>query len=108
MSTAMDTYALPGYWERRTCLAARRAFFAYQCAEIRQRAATAGGVEYIFDRELAMCNACGQNTGNWCNGCEAVGRRYVCANGMVCVGSPLCSRCEDDEDLACLECWAAA
>ena len=89
------SYAIPDLEERRAEPAARIAYFATTMAE---HARTFAGVpvEEHGWRPIAMCNACGMNTGNWCDTCEEQGRRYISVWGQRLVGSPLCSHCEGD------------
>ena len=70
------SYAIPDLEERRAEPAARIAYFATIMAE---HARTFAGVpvEEHGWRPVAMCNACGMNTGNWCDTCEEQGRRYI-------------------------------
>ena len=49
---------------------------------------------------IAMCNACGQNTGNYCDVCEQEGRTYVTALDEAMVGSPLCIATEPSGELS--------
>ena len=90
-----DTYTMPTLAERRAEPAARIAHFASITQEHDRQFA---GVPFE-ERDwhlIAMCNACGQNTGNWCDRCESAGRVYVTRWHQTMVGSPLCTRCEGD------------
>ena len=82
------SYVIPDFEERRAEQAARIAYFATILAEHARFAGVSGPV--------AMCNACGTNTANWCDQCEEQGRRYTTVLGQRMVGSPLCSHCEGD------------
>ena len=93
--TMGDTYRMPNLAERRAEPAARIAHFASITQEHNRQFA---GVPFE-ERDwhlIAMCNACGQNTGNWCDRCESAGRVYVTRWHQTMVGSPLCTRCEGD------------
>lgn len=48
------------------------------------------------------CTWCKKKTGSWCDECESSFSEEL-PNGMVVVGRPLCSTCEDKYD-ACIVC----
>ena len=90
-----DTYRIPNLTQRRAEPAARIAFFASIAQDHRHQFA---GVPF-GERDwhlIAMCNTCGQNTGNWCDRCETAGNVFVTQWQQTMVGSPLCTRCEGD------------
>ena len=83
----VDTYALPDTDERRASRAARAAFWAFM-------------VRWHLENDMvpvAACRACGRNTGNWCDGCEAAGLTFVSYTGQTLLGKPLCNECEGDD-----------
>ena len=93
--TMGDTYRMPTLAERRSEPAARIAHFA---STVQEHGHQFAGVPF-GERDwhlIAMCNACGQNTGNWCDRCETAGNVYVTQWHQTMVGSPLCTRCEGD------------
>ena len=90
-----DTYRMPNLAQRRAEPAARIAFFASIAQDHHHQFA---GVPF-GERDwhlIAMCNTCGQNTGNWCDRCETAGNVFVTQWQQTMVGSPLCTRCEGD------------
>ena len=93
--TMGDTYRMPNLAQRRAEPAARIAFFASIAQDHNHQFA---GVPF-GERDwhlIAMCNTCGQNTGNWCDRCETAGNVFVTQWQQTMVGSPLCTRCEGD------------
>lgn len=99
----MATYAMPTLAQRRAEPSARVAYYANI---VRNYEATFAGVPFEERawHVIAMCTACGANTGNWCDTCEAQGRTFTAHWGQLMVGSPLCSTCEDLDEVACLLC----
>ena len=101
-----DTYAMPTLAQRREEPSARIAHFASIVCEHNAQFA---GVPFE-ERDwhlIAMCNACGQNTGNWCDRCENAGLVFVTQFGQTFVGSPLCTRCEGEPGTCCNVCGHA-
>ena len=100
------TYTLPGDTDCHNNLAAQAARWAwYVRAHKEQEAKLAAGT--ITDRTwhlIAKCEGCGMNTGNTCEVCVSQKRVYTAYNGQMVSGSPLCSRCEDNEHVACPVC----
>lgn len=100
-----DTYAMPTLAERRAEPAARIAHFA-RIAQEHDRQFAGVPFEERDWHLIAMCNACGQNTGSWCDHCESAGRRFTTVWGQEMAGSPLCTRCEGDR-VTCNVCGRA-
>ena len=86
------TYALPNLYMRRTQPAARIAYFAHILHENLQYPLVAG------------CVSCGLNTCNWCSDCEDEGRHFTAVSGQVLRGSPLCTTCDNDDNVECTVC----
>ena len=101
-----DTYTMPTLDQRRAEPAARIAHFA-RIAQEHYRQFPGVSFEERDRHLIAMCNACGQNTGNWCDHCESAGRVYVTQWHQTMVGSPLCKRCEGDH-VTCNVCGRAS
>ena len=97
------TYAIPTLADRRKERSARVAYYASILVE-HDRLFAGVPFEERDWHAIAMCVSCGANTGNWCDTCENQGRHYTTRWGQVMVGTPLCSRCEDDA--TCVVCGA--
>ena len=83
----VDTYAFPG---REACLRERSARAARWAHDVKKIVAGGG-------MPISGCQACGMNTGNWCDGCEVAGRTFRAYGGQLLAGRPLCTKCEEEE-----------
>ena len=63
----------PSLEERPSCHAARVAYFATIALEYDRFIEQGTPNQFTWWQLVAMCNACGANTGNWCDHCEALG-----------------------------------
>ena len=92
--TITDTFSIPSREERLASKAARAAYWAFT---LHQYYATQADLEQFEWYPMAPCNACGVNTGNWCDDCEIAGTRYYTYDSECRHGSPLCSACESEK-----------
>ena len=105
----MATYTLPGDEHCHNNPAAQAARWAwYVRAHKEQEAKLASGkIAHRTWHLIAKCEGCAMNTGNQCEVCVGQGRVYEAYNGQLVNGSPLCSRCEDNESVVCPKCGTA-
>ena len=85
------SFAIPTLEQRRASRVASRAFYAYWLS--------VGG-------NLPMCETCGLGTGNWCDTCENQGRTFQWGGwqNQTMVGTPYCTRCENEAEVVCRVC----
>ena len=102
--TQTSTFAEPTLAERRAHPTARLAYYADIALKYERMIENGNPNEFAWWQLVAMCRACGMNTGNWCDHCEASGHTYQARWGQWFVGSPLCSVCENDEEVRCPTC----
>ena len=88
-------FVLPDLAQRRSELSARMAYWSHVLAT-NERDFHGVPLRERGWLPVAMCRACGVNTGNWCDTCEELGYTFTSHFRQELVGSPLCTRCEDE------------
>lgn len=90
------SFALPTREERLVSRAARAAYWAFTIEHYYATQHDLAGTPTLQWYLSAPCNACGTNTGNWCDDCESSGVRHYAYDSASRVGSALCTACEDE------------
>jgi hypothetical protein len=91
------SFALPTREERLVSRAARAAYWAFTIEHYYATQHDLAGTSALQWYLSAPCNACGCNTGNWCDNCENNNVHHYAYDSGCRVGSALCTACEDED-----------